>query len=141
MKKNIFILLVSFLSLTAALTSAHAFGQQYIVRLPVWLYTFGGGAAIIVSFLLSGYFAKQPNPKSLQACIELSRWKFFSFFAKPVSLAIFKLIGLVLFIITLTSGIWGSQLPSWNFATNFFWIIFLLGGTYLTALVGDICEI
>ncbi|HEX9503779.1 MAG TPA: hypothetical protein VF974_05685 [Patescibacteria group bacterium] len=141
MKKNIFILLVSFLSLTPALTSAHAFGQQYILPLPVWLYTFGGGAAIIVSFLLIGYFATQPNPKSLQACIELSRWKFFSFFAKPVSLAIFKLIGLVLFIITLTSGIWGSQLPSWNFATNFFWIIFLLGGTYLMALVGDVWEV
>ena len=141
MKKIVFIFLVSFWSLTPAWACAHAFGQKYTLPLPVWLYIFGGGAAVIASFLLIGYFATQPNPKGLEASIELSRWKFFSFLIRPISSATFKLIGLILFIVTLGSGIFGSQISSENFAPTFFWIIFLLGGTYLVALVGDVWRV
>lgn len=123
------------------ITSAHAFGQKYTLALPVWLYIYGGGAVIIISFLLIGYFTTQANPKSLESSIDLSRWRFFQFLLKPRSLVILKSIGVILFLLTLLTGIFGNQRPTENFAPTFFWLIFTLGFTYLTAIVGNLWSV
>lgn len=39
--------------------AAHAFGQLYNLPVPFWLYLYGAAAALIVSFLLIGYFFNQ----------------------------------------------------------------------------------
>jgi len=108
--------------------SAHAFGALYTLPLPFWLYSYGAAAALIISFLLIGFFTREgkefPYPK---INISINHWIVF----------LFQVLVLTLFIITILAGFFGIQSPVSNFAPNFFWIIFLLGFTYLSGLFGN----
>ncbi len=108
---------------------AHAFGQLYTLPIPLWLYLYGAGAALVVSFLIIGFFAKEDSSLTLPK-INI----------KLPSAAIFflKVLSIFLFLLTILTGFFGSQSGIENFAVNFFWIIFLLGFTYLSAILGDI---
>lgn len=112
--------------------SAHAFGQLYTLPLPLWLYLYGAAAALMISFLMVGFFAKESTQISLPK---------FSFRLHPWLIFFFKLLSLGLFILTILSGLFGSQSSIDNFAVNFFWIIFLLGLTYLSAFLGNIWQV
>jgi hypothetical protein len=35
---------------------AHGFGQCYDLPIPLWLYLYGAGSAVLLSFFLIGYF-------------------------------------------------------------------------------------
>ncbi len=110
---------------------AHAIGQLYTLPLPLWLYLYGAGAALIVSFLLIGFFAKQSNQSLPHINIKVHPWLIY----------FFQALSLGLFALTIFSGLFGSQSPIDSFAVNFFWIIFLLGFTYLSAILGNIWQI
>lgn len=114
---------------------AHAFGMKYTLPLPAWMYIYGGGAVVIVSFILIGYFTdggkNAPTPEG-------------SFVVKVTHLSIsnkvkrlFQTLAILLLFLTICAGVFGSQNPGINFAPNFFWIIFLLGCTYAIALLGN----
>ncbi len=40
---------------------AHAIGQLCTLPLPVWLYLYGGAAAVLISFVLIGLFVGRTN--------------------------------------------------------------------------------
>ena len=109
---------------------AHAFGALYTLPLPVWLYLYAGGAAVIISFLTGGFFAKENQ--------QIVFRKSYLFKIKDSVIFLAKTISLILFLTVILSGFSGKQSPVENFATNFFWIIFYLGFTYLSALFGNI---
>src|SRR3990167_9696960 len=52
--------------------SAHAFGQLYTLPIPVWLYLFGGGAALIISFVVIGLFFNQPRKETSYPKVDLT---------------------------------------------------------------------
>jgi hypothetical protein len=110
---------------------AHAFGQQYTLPLPLWLYIYGGGLVIIISFLLIGYFTTHGNPKIFERSKVL---------AQVHATRVLQGIGLFFLGLTILAGFAGNPLPTQNFAPVFFWVIFLLGFTYLTAVVGNLWE-
>jgi hypothetical protein len=105
------------------IASAHAFGQQYTLPLPLWLYIYGGGITIIVSFLLIGYFISDPNPEFFSKSKTIGNFR---------AAKLWKLVGLVLFLVTIIAGFAGN-----NLAPLIFWIFFLLGFTYFTAIIGN----
>ncbi len=111
---------------------AHAFGTLYTLPIPLWLYLYGAGAALIISFLAIGFFAKESSKFSYPKI---------NFKVNYQIILFIKILSLGLFLLTILSGFFGSQFSSENFAVNFFWIIFLLGFTYLTAILGNIWEI
>ena len=132
MRALFFLLLVTSYLLTPQPVSAHAFGTLYTLPIPLWLYLFGAGAALIISFLLIGLFANESTHVTIPKLnIKLN----------PSIIFLFKVISISLFILTILTGFFGTQSPVQNFAVNFFWIIFMLGFTYLTALLSDIWEI
>ncbi len=110
---------------------AHALGQLYTLPIPLWLYLYGAGAALIVSFLLIGFFTKESNHSLLHFNLKIH----------PGIILFFKILSLGLFVLTIVSGLFGSQSSIDNFGTNFFWIIFLLGFTYLSAIFGNIWQV
>ncbi len=126
--------------LAPALASAHAFGQKYTLPLPVWLYVFGGGAAIIVSFAVIGLFSTQAYPSVLEKQVDLSRRRFFAALSGPRAITAARIAGFLLLVLTLAAGVFGTQNPNQNFAPTFFWILFLLGFTYASAIVGNVWE-
>jgi hypothetical protein len=115
--------------------SAHAFGKLYNLPVPFWMYLYGGAAAIVVSFLIIGYFINKTGKSVSYPTKSLSNLNFLV--NKPV-INIFKSISVFLFLLTILTGLFGEDSPYSNFNMTFFWIIFILGFSYLTAFVGNI---
>ncbi|MEJ7652293.1 MAG: hypothetical protein WKH64_02520 [Chloroflexia bacterium] len=47
---------------------AHGFGQTYSLPVPLWLYLFGAAAAVVLSFVLVGFFHRRPHrPRRLSS--------------------------------------------------------------------------
>lgn len=131
MRFRFLIPLILYSLFNAPSASAHAFGQLYTLPIPLWLYLYGAGAALIISFVLIGFFAKEKTHFSLpKPQIKLNSSVIF----------LFRVISIALLILTVLTGFFGTQSQLQNFAPNFFWIIFLLGFTYLTAIVGNIWD-
>lgn len=117
---------------------AHAFGQLYNLPVPFWMYLYGGAAAIVVSFLIIGYFFNKRDQKLLYPTINLSKWGVFSALTKEWFLSTLKAISVFLLLLTILTGLIGENSAYSNFDMTFFWIIFLLGLMYLTALIGNV---
>ena len=115
---------------------AHAFGALYNLPVPFWLYLYGSGATLLVSFILISYFMNHgkfkevPNLKLLQLTSDRS-----------IVVTILKVFSVLLFLLTILTGLIGVNNSLLNFNMTFFWVIFLLGFYYLTAIVGNLYAI
>lgn len=119
-----------------ALAQAHSFGRIYNLPVPLWLYLYGAAGALLLSFLVVGYFvtvseAKAPQPQRDLSDSALARWL-------RRSLPLLKTLSLMCLLLCLVTGLLGSRDPYRNFSMTFFWIVFMLGFAYLCALVGDL---
>ena len=119
-----------------ALAQAHSFGRIYNLPVPLWLYLYGAAGALLLSFLVVGYFvtvseAKAPQPQRDLSDSALARWL-------RRSLPLLKTLSLLCLLLCLVTGFLGSRDPYRNFSMTFFWIVFMLGFAYLCALVGDL---
>ena len=122
-------------------TFAHAFGQLYTLPIPVWLYLYGGGAAILVSFVLIGFFVGQDYKKSSPSTFNISKLPFISLLTSNNTKFFLKVLSLLIFVLTIAAGYIGNHTATDNFSTLFVWIVFWLGFTYLTALFGNLWSI
>lgn len=116
---------------------AHAFGALYNLPVPFWLYLYGAVAAIVVSFLVIGYFFKKADQKLLYPSKDLSAVGAFNFLTSSVFLTALKAFSLFLFFLTIICGFAGVDNPRLNFDMTFFWIVFMLGFTYGVAIFGN----
>lgn len=119
---------------------ACAFDEVYILPVPSWMYLYGGAVALAVSLLIMGHFISKKSVSSY-SLINLSRWSFFAIFTRSSFFKALKILSFFLFLLSIVSGIIGSNQPSSNFNMPFFWIIFALGFVYLTALLGNLWTI
>jgi hypothetical protein len=122
----------------AAPAWAHGFGQRYDLPLPLSLYLFGTAAAVIVSFVVVGLFARHTPGARGYPRIDLLAHPFGRLLAHPVLLASLKLITAGVFILTLTAGFFGNQDPYRNIAPTLVWIIWWVGLATFSAFVGDL---
>ncbi len=128
------ILTLSFFVLPQSV-SAHAFGKLYNLPVPFWMYLYGGAAAIVVSFLIIGYFINKTGSNLAYPTKFLSN---LNFLIKKPTINILKALSVFLFLFTILTGLFGEDSPYSNFNMTFFWIIFILGFSYLTAFIGNI---
>lgn len=130
----------SFTNLTVALcalfwplsASAHSFGRIYNLPVPIWLYLYGAAAALAASFLVIGYFStvESAGRKPWQREWDLP--------PRPRTLKLLRGLSLALLLLCIATGLWGTRNAYGNFSMTFFWVIFVLGFSYLSALVGDL---
>jgi hypothetical protein len=118
---------------------AHAWGNTYSLPIPFAMYAYGATAALVISFVLVGYFAQAGIPTSADVRASHSQRAH----AAPRSavltvLAIFRTASVLGLGLTIVTGLFGNPSPFANFSMTFFWVIFVLGFTYLTALTGDL---
>lgn len=117
----------------APAAQAHSFGQVYNLPVPFSLYAWGAAAVLALSFVVAAGFAAAPAALHEHARSERA-WT-------PVpgpllsALKILSASGLLLCILT---GFFGTSNPYRNFNMTFFWVVFVLGFTYLSALIGDV---
>ena len=111
--------------------SAHGFGRLYNLPVPFWLYAWGASAALLVSFLVAGYFMSAPSPSPPAAGRELGR-------APQRLLTALKALSVFLLLLCIATGGFGTRDPYRNFRMTAFWSLFVLGFTDLPVLVGDV---
>jgi hypothetical protein len=116
---------------------AHAFGQQYTLPLPAWLYIYGGAITVILSFVLAGFFI-QPPKKTTQ---KNSSTFPLNFSLPPLLLTtsylLLKTLSVFFLLFSILSGFIGVDIGVLNFNMTYFWIILVIGGVYLSALIGN----
>jgi len=128
--------LIGLVASNAAL--AHSFGQVYNLPVPVWLYLYGAAGALVLSFVVIGYFISgggrvgEPPTRDIgdTAPVRLAR--------RLRLMTVLKAGSLLALLACVITGFMGTPNPYGNFSMTFFWIVFVLGFTYLTALIGDL---
>lgn len=117
--------------------AAHGFGRLYNLPVPFWLYAWAAASALLLSFLLVGYFASVPQAGTAAVAerdIGASAWVRAVRRAMPA----LKALSVLLLLLCIATGLWGYRDPYRNFSMTFFWVVFTLGCTYLTALFGNV---
>ncbi|MEQ1439544.1 hypothetical protein AAG565_09275 [Fontimonas sp. SYSU GA230001] len=118
--------------------AAHSFGRIYNLPVPFWMYAYGAAAALVLSFLVVAWFGTAPAPAAPAASGQQSGVLALRGLRRlhvPQLLRALALSGLLLCVLT---GFWGTRDPYRNFNMTFFWVVFVLGFAWLTALVGDV---
>jgi hypothetical protein len=114
--------------------SAHAFGQTYVLPLPFWMYAFAASAALALSFVVVGYFMTAKDASRNAGSVEVAVMPRL----EVRMIGVLRAISVALLALTLLTALFGTPNPFGNFSVTFFWIIFVLGLTYVVALIGDV---
>jgi hypothetical protein len=112
--------------------AAHAFGMLYTLPVPVWMYLYGAASALVLSFLMIGYFLATPAEANRN--FRTTSWKSLHL---PRLMHGLRALSVALLFLSMLSGLIGSSNSYSNFNMTFFWIVILLGYTYWTALFGN----
>lgn len=119
-------------------TWAHSFGTLYTLPVPFWLYAWGCSAALLLSFLLVAWFAQQPSSRQSASPLALSDHGKRLLALSPFLISVLRILSLSALLLCIATGLWGTANAYLNFNMTFFWIIFVLGFAYFSALVGDL---
>jgi hypothetical protein len=120
-----------------ALAQAHTFGRLYTLPLPFWLYAWGAASALVLSFLAAGYFmgaGAEPGP-GRRLVLDGARW--LELLRRARLPQLLRLAAVAMLLLTLAAGLFGNPDPLRNVSMTAFWVVFLLGVTYASALFGD----
>jgi hypothetical protein len=128
------LLLATLLLVFPLAAAAHAFGQTYVLPLPFWMYAFAASAALALSFVIVGYFVTAKSATRNWRALDLGGARL----ADGRALGILRGLSVALLLLTLLTALFGTRNPFANFSVTFFWIIFVLGFTYVVALIGDV---
>lgn len=127
---------VVFLAMLACPVGAHSFAAPYTLPVPFWMYAYGATAALALSFIVAGLFTTVPHTVAAggagrtAACAPT--------LLPAAVVGTLRAAAVAPLALTLVCGFVGSASPYLNLNMTMFWIVFVLGFTYLTAFVGDL---
>jgi hypothetical protein len=124
-----------FLLLAGGEASAHSMGVVYNLPIPFWMYAFAASAALVLSFLIVGYFVTAQDAQRNFRTVDL---RVPGAGIRGAVLRALQGASVFALVLTIVTGLLGPANPFANFSMTFFWVIFVLGFTYLTALIGDV---
>lgn len=120
---------------------AHVFLQPYTLPVPFWLYLYAAAATLILSFAIIGMFVGTlPAPWLSRKIDVLPETGAFQK-AWAWTLLLLRIVGVGCLLATIVGGLVGTPDPQRNIGMPLFWVVFLLGLTYLTAVIGNIYEL
>jgi hypothetical protein len=115
---------------------------SYNLPIPFQLYAMGATGALAVSFVLVGYLVNAGTAGDEHVRrLEFGAGSGGLSTAVGKFLVVLKALSIYGLLLTIATGIFGSQIPIANFNITFFFIAFVLGLAYLTALVGDVYQL
>jgi len=127
------------LLLVSESAAAHAFGTPYNLPVPFWLYVYGASAALLLSFLISANFAKEPVSTHVDVAGSERPHRRFVLSAGIVSTL--RLCSCSALFLSIFAGLVGSRDVDLNINMTLFWIVFSLAFYYLTAFIGDLYNV
>ncbi|MFQ5951595.1 MAG: hypothetical protein ACE5KH_05885, partial [Candidatus Geothermarchaeales archaeon] len=114
------VLIASSLTLSVPSAYGHGFGKNIDLPVPAYLYWYGGGSVVALSFLIIGIFVRRSTAGGTYRSYNILQkpWinrlagsRVFMFFVKLPSVAVLALI--------IIAGFFGSQNPLLNFTSTF----------------------
>ena len=118
---------------------AHGFGPTYDIPIPLWLYLYGAGAAVVLSFVPLALFSR----KERESPYRYPRFDLFRIrsLRKVLTSRLLtgglRLLSVALFLVVVIAGLVGLQ-SGFNFAPTFVWVTWWVGLSFFTAFVGDL---
>jgi hypothetical protein len=117
---------------------SHIMQNAYSLPVPLWMYAYGATAALVASFVVVGYFVKAGSPLHDERAESGRKRSVVSWLAHPWLPRLLRLLSVFALVLCIATGFAGTSSATSNFNMTFFWVIFVLGFTYLTALIGDL---
>ncbi len=122
---------------------AHGFGQGYDLPLPLWLYPFGVGAAVLASFVPISLFAGRSHARKSERYPRYDLLLRLGPLRAVITARAFvlrmRLLAVVLFCLVIISGLLGSRhTENYIIAPTLVWIIWWVGLSFSTAFVGNV---
>ncbi len=114
--------------------AAHGVGERGDLPLPLWIFTWSAGLAVLCSFLAFGLFWGRPHLARLAA-------------GRPIGVVdgivrvlapVLRLLSLAFFVLVVLAGLFGDDRSSLNVAPWAFYIIFWVGMQAVSAVFGDV---
>jgi hypothetical protein len=119
---------------------AHSFEVPYVLPIPFWVYAYACMAMLVVSFAAVGYFFGTPVAGTVPLSMDVEIREFSGLVASQMRLVLrWSAVGLL--FLSIATGLVGSRDPLANVNMTLFWVVFLLGFAYLTAIIGDVFAI
>jgi len=140
--KYVAVLFVILNCLLSTAAQAHSFEVPYILPIPLWIYMYACMAMLVISFAAIGYYSATPAPGSLPAPSSsgIGAKDHSAAVGSPTVIAL-RIGAVGLFFLTIVAGFVGTKDPMTNINMTLFWVVFLLGFAYLTAVIGDVFAI
>ncbi len=108
---------------------AHGFGARYDLPIPLSLYLTGAGLTVLLSFVMLGAVLRLA-PRAGDLRVDAGRW--------PLLLPVARVIGVLVFVLVVVAGWFGTQSPLKNIAPIFVWALWWVGMCYVSAFLGNV---
>lgn len=131
-------LALGFLTLSCGPAMAHAFGARYDLPLPLAFYLTGAGIAVALTFVVLAIFSKERNTASREYSTDLTETIFGKVILHHAFRWLVNAVSISIFVLILTTGLYGSQSPIKNFGPTMVWVIWWVGLAFFAALIGNI---
>lgn len=115
---------------------AHGVGERGDLPLPLYLFAWGLGLALVVSFFALGVLWTEPRLERVSAGHKLASGK-----SLTVPLAIFRSLGFVIYLLCLLAALFGTNQPSQNLMPVTFYVVIWVGAQLIGGLIGDIWRV
>lgn len=129
---------VASIALLAAPARAHSFGQIYNLPVPFWLYGFGATAALVLSFLVVCTFVAAPSVGRSSGARDIGQARWVRVLRRARFVPALRGLSVVALLLCIVSGFIGTTNLYGNINMTLFWVVFMLGFAYATALFGDL---
>ena len=136
MQSRTLALLAVCIGATAVRADAHSFGVLYTLPMPVEMYLYGASAALVASFLIIGLFASPIGLGATRGTRAVAD-RVASVAIPPAARTAARGVSVALLLLAVLTGLVGTPETYKNINMTLFWVIFFLGLTYLTPLVGN----
>lgn len=127
-----------FVSISVNPVFAHGFGERYDLPVPLEMYLFGAGLAIILSFFVMGIFFRRNISSHGYPKFNVLRIGFARMITNSILIGSLRFFSFGIFLLVILAGLFGTQEPAANIGPTMVWIIAWVGLAYICALVGNV---
>ena len=98
----------------------------------------GAGFAVVASFILVGYFSRNPRAYSGYPKVNILKWTIVRSATGTGTILMIQLTSVFLFVLIISAGFLGNPNPVHNLAPTSVWVIWWVGVAYASAFLGDV---
>ena len=135
-------LLLGSVHLLPNIAYSHGFGETYDLPIPLVYYLIGAGMTVAVSFVAISLFVRHKQLSQNYPSLNLRRYAWFKIiFDNFITISILKITTVLLLFLVIITGLFGNQNPLLNISPTLVWIIWWVGISFTSILIGNVWAI